>query len=234
MIKALLGNEKGSGSFLILITTLNMLLLAFFIVLNSIAVIDENKKRSALDSVVGALGLLSSGMSPGMSGEKKTSPSSVEMTRLEKNLLEILHRVEQFAIKEHMEKDISVQFGKKGILVHLTNRVTFEEGKAVLRPAAKKILNDVGMLFSRTLGSINIIGHTSPGGYIKGPYPDDWSLSFARAGTAARFLMSSSGIKPERFSISGYGSTRPRTAGESPQDKVLNDRIGLILDRRKI
>lgn len=234
MIKAILGNEKGGGSFLILITTLNMLLLAFFIVLNSIAVRDDRKERKALDSLIGTLGILSSGISPGKSEETTTYPKSVEMARLEESLLEILRRVERFAIEAHMEEDISLQYGKKGVIVHLTNRVTFEQGKAVLRPAARKLLGDIGLLFSRTLGSINVIGHTSPDSFATGPYPDDWTLSFARAGVAARFLISSSGIKPKRFTISGYGSTRPRTTVETPRGRVLNDRIELILDRTNI
>ena len=92
MIRAILGNERGD-SFLVLITTLNMLLLAFFIVLNSIAVRDERKERKALDSLLGTLGILSSGVSPGKSEDTKTFPKSVEMASLDENLLEVLRRV---------------------------------------------------------------------------------------------------------------------------------------------
>ena len=233
MIRSILGNEKGD-SFLVLITTLNMLLLAFFIVLNSIAVRDQRKERKALDSLLGTLGILSSGVSPGTSTETKTFPKSVEMAPLNENLLEVLRRVEQFALDAKLQDDLSLQFGRKGVIVHLTNRVTFEEGKAVLRPSARKILSEIGLLFANTLGSINVAGYTSPNGYKKGPFPDDWTLSFARAGTAARFFINSSGVKPVRITTSGYGSTRPRTSSETKQKRILNDRIEMILDRTKI
>jgi len=233
MIKAILGNERGD-SFLVLITTLNMLLLAFFIVLNSIAVRDERKERKALDSLLGTLGILSSGVSPGQSAETKTFPKSAEMARLDENLLEVLRRVEQFALDAKLEDDLSLQFGKKGVIVHLTNRVTFVEGRAVLRPSARRLLSEIGQLFANTLGTINVTGHTSPGDYEKGPFPDDWTLSFARAGTAARYFINSSGVKPERITTAGYGSTRPRTSGETGQKRILNNRIELVLDRTKI
>ncbi len=233
MIRAILGNERGD-SFLVLITTLNMLLLAFFIVLNSIAVRDERKERKALDSLLGTLGILSSGVSPGKSENKKTFPKSVEMASLDENLLEVLRRVEQFALDAKLEDDLSLQFGKKGVIVHLTNRVTFEEGRAVLLPSAKRLLSEIGLLFANTLGSINVTGFTSPGGHKKGPFPDDWTLSFARAGTAARFFIKSSGVKPWRITTSGYGSTRPRTSGETAKKRILNDRIEMVLDRTKI
>ncbi len=233
MIRSVLGNERGD-SFLVLITTLNMLLLAFFIVLNSIAVRDERKERKALDSLLGTLGILSSGVSPGRSTETKTFPKSAEMASLDENLLEVLRRVEQFALDAKLQDDLSLQFGKKGVIVHLTNRVTFEEGRAVLRPAARRILSEIGLLFANTLGSINVTGYTSPGGHKKGPFPDDWTLSFARAGTAARFFINTSGVKPERITTSGYGSTRPRTSGETEKKRILNDRIEMVLDRTNI
>ena len=233
MMKKILGNERG-GSFLILITTLNMLLLAFFIVLNSIAVRDDRKELKALDSLLGTLGILTSGVTPGKSDVKKTYPKSAEMATLDATLLEVLRRVEQFALDAKMESDLSLQYGKKGVIVQLTNRVTFEEGKAVLRPEARRLLSEIGRLFAGSLGSINVIGHTSLGGYAKGQFPDDWTLSFARAGVAARFFISSSGVKPKRITTAGYGSTRPRTSGETEQKRILNDRLELILDRTKI
>lgn len=232
MVKAVLCNERGD-SFLTLITTLNMLLLAFFIVLNSIAVFDDTKKLNALNSLIGTMGLLSSGISPVLGPPSKTYPKFIEMAKLDEGLLELLRRVEQFSMDQKMGKDVSIQYGKKGMRVRLTNRIMFDEGKAELKPAAKKMLDHVGELFVRMRGSINIIGHTSPGGHIKGPYPDDWLLSFARAGMAVRYLVSSPGIQPDRFSVSGYGSTRPRIADASDAERFLNDRIELILNRTK-
>ena len=233
MMKTILGNERG-GSFLVLITTLNMLLLAFFIVLNSIAVRDDRKELKALDSLLGTLGILTSGVTPGKSEVKKTYPKSAEMAALDMNLLEVLRRVEQFALDAKMENDLSLQFGKKGVVVQLTNRVTFEEGKAVLRPEARRLLSEVGELFAGTLGAISVIGHSSQDSYKKGEFPDDWTLSFTRAGVAARFFISSSGVRPKRITTAGYGSTRPRISGETERKRILNDRLELILDRTKI
>lgn len=232
MIKAVLCNERGD-SFLTLITTLNMLLLAFFIVLNSIAVFDDTKKLNALNSLIGTMGVLSSGISPVLGPPSKTYPKFIEMAKLDEGLLELLRRVEQFSMDQKMGKDVSIQYGKKGMLVRLTNRIMFDEGKAELKPAAKKMLDHVGELFVRMRGSINIIGHTSPDDHLKGPYPDDWLLSFARAGTAVRYLVSSPGIPPDRFSVSGYGSTRPRIEDASDEERFLNDRIEIVLNRTK-
>lgn len=233
MMKTILGNERGD-SFLILITTLNMLLLAFFIVLNSIAVRDDRKELKALDSLLGTLGILTSGITPGTSDVNKTYPKSAEMATLDITLLEVLRRVEQFALDAEQGSDISMQYGQKGVVVQLTNRITFEEGRAVLRPEARRLLFEVGRLFASTLGSISVIGHSSLGGYKKGGFPDDWTLSFARAGVAARYFINSSGVKPRRITTSGYGSTRPRTSGETEHKRILNDRLELILDRTNI
>ena len=231
--RKILTNEKGGGSFLILITTLNMLLLAFFIVLNSIAVIDDSRKLKALSSLLGTLGLLSAGTSPGFGDEKRTFPRSVEIETLDEHLLDIVRRVEQFALEAQMEKDISLQFGKKGLMVYLTNRITFKKGTTEIKRPAWEILKKIARLSSRISGHLNITGHADAGSYKTGPYPDDWTLSIARAGKVARLLMDEGEIQGKRISISGYGSTKPLFVDEPPEKMIFNDRIEIILDRRR-
>ncbi|GMT41746.1 MAG: OmpA/MotB protein [bacterium] len=236
-LRRILGNEKGEGSFLVLSTTLNMLLLAFFIVLNSIAVIDDKRKLEALGSLLGTLGLLTSGLSPTAlnKGDKKMNPQSIEMTAGTDSVMHMLHRMESYAFDEGLGSDVSIQYGSKGITVLLTNRITFAKGGAALQPVAKKMLDSVSRMMSDIKGEINIIAHAEPGSHMGGPYPDEWSLSYARAGAAARYLVKYQDAAPERVAIAGYGFTRPlHKTGMGPKTQQFKDRLELILDRSRI
>lgn len=234
ILRRIRGNESG-GTFLVMMTTLNMLLLAFFIVLNSIAVVDEKRKLNALGSLLGTFGLLSSGVHPSLSKEQKQiNPRSVEMDVFHENIMKMLQRIERIAMEKNMGAYSGVQFGVDGALIYLMNRIAFVEGKAVLQPNAREMLSDVALLLSRVDGEINIIGYASPGSYKAGPYLDDWALSYARAGVAARHLISSAGIKPRRISIAGYGFTKPLFTGRSKDAERFDDRLELVLDRTRI
>ncbi len=234
ILRRILGAESG-GTFQVMMTTLNMLLLAFFIVLNSIAVIDENRKLQALGSLLGTFGLLTSGVSPSLSEEEKQiNPRSIEMAVFHESVMKMLQRIEKIAMEESLGKYTSLQMGADGMLIYLMNRITFVEGKTVLQPKAKKMLGSVAMLLANVTGEINIIGYASPGSYKAGPYTDDWSLSYARAGKAARYIIDVAGIKPERVSIAGYGFMKPLFPGRSRELGRFDDRLELVLDRTRI
>jgi len=235
ILRRILGNENGAGTFLVMMTTLNMLLLAFFIVLNSIAVIDDKRRLEALGSLLGTFGLLTSGVNPSLStDQKQINPRSIEMAVSNENVMKMLQRIEQIAMEKQLGAYMGVQSGAKGMLIYLMNRITFVEGKTVLQPSARKMLGDIALLLSKVAGDINIIGYASPGSYKAGPYPDDWALSYARAGAAARYIIDSADIRPERVSVAGYGFIKPLFAGRSMETGRFDDRLELVLDRTRI
>ena len=50
--------EPEKDEFIVLFTALSMILLAFFIMLNTMAVIDPVRSRKAIDSLVGSFGMM--------------------------------------------------------------------------------------------------------------------------------------------------------------------------------
>ncbi len=233
IIKKALCNERGNG-FLVLMTTLNMLLLAFFIVLNSIAVLDDKNIREALGSLLGTMGMLTGGHGVTVAKGDHTLPRSIEMMKLERSISKLLQQVEKFSLEEGLAADVAILHSVKGIKIALTNKIVFDEGKANLKPKAKKLLIRIAALLSETYGRVNVMGNTVQDGYRAGPFPDDWTLSFARAGKAADFLVNYGKIHPRRLSISGYGATRPMPEANTPELQRLNDRLEILWDRRGI
>lgn len=225
--------NQGGDTFQVMLVTLNMLLLAFFIVLNSIAVIEEEKKMKALGSLLGTFGILSKGLNPEFEKGSMTLPPSSEITAEEVNIMDFLQNLERYSLEERLGESISVQIGKERIKIFMTAKIIFKEGSAELTPIADRLLKLVAMVLSKIEGKINIIGHTNPGSYRAGPYPDDWTLSWARAGNAARNFLKTELIKPKRITISGYASTRPFMGGGTPVKERFNDRLGVILEKRK-
>ena len=82
---------------LVMTVCLFLILLTFFILLNSIAVIDEQKKLLAFGSLLGAFGALPGGMSPSKTGESIMSPFA-PMTDERLDIVELLSRMDRMMV----------------------------------------------------------------------------------------------------------------------------------------
>ncbi len=231
-ITKVIQNQRGD-TFMVMMTTLNMLLLAFFIVLNAISVPSDENKKQALGSLLGTFGILSAGMTPTASTGASMMPPSSEMTDGEATVNELLENLERFSKEHKLEKDTNVMKGKKGINIYMTSKALFEQGNAILTADAKELLGQIAMVLDEIEGKVNIVGHTERESYLAGPYPDNWTLSWARAASATNEILKDENLSPARFSISGYGSTQPFLGGGTPERDKFNDRVEVILERKR-
>jgi hypothetical protein len=80
---------EGADIGMVMTVSLFLILLTFFILLNSIAVIDEHRSRMAIGSLIGAFGGLPGGLSPLETG-KSIMPPSAPMVKEELTLEKLL------------------------------------------------------------------------------------------------------------------------------------------------
>jgi len=104
--------------------------------------------------------------------------------------------------------------------------VTFETGRAVLRPEAKDVADQIyNLLIEAENSKLEIIGHTDNTGTRDGNY----SLSLARAEAVKSYLMAK-GIPGTRFQkIDGKGQDEPVADNKTESGKARNRRVVITL-----
>lgn len=110
----------------------------------------------------------------------------------------------------------------------------FEPASATLTAAGKARLDSlVGRLqeqFSEQ--TLRIEGHTDDvpiGSSLRDKYPSNWELSAARAGAVLRYLTGSQDLAPERFTLVGYGPTRPVARNSTAAGRRKNRRVRIAV-----
>jgi OmpA-OmpF porin, OOP family len=131
-------------------------------------------------------------------------------------------------------KDINVgeayasDYSKKATSVMASGEwhITFETGRAALRPEAKDIVEQIyNLLIQAENSKVEIIGHTDNTGTREGNY----SLSQARAEAVKSFLMQK-GIPASRFQkIDGKGQDEPVADNSTVAGKAKNRRVVVTL-----
>ncbi len=104
--------------------------------------------------------------------------------------------------------------------------INFETGKSELLPEALPRLDVVGQILTKWPElRIEIGGHTDNVGKPR----KNQTLSEARAQSVATYLIQKFSLKPEQFTVKGYGQTRPLVPNTNDLNKAKNRRVEFVV-----
>ena len=228
----------GGDPFVVLMTALSMILLAFFIVMCSLSVVDSRRVKKALGSLIGSFGPLPGGT---MAGKGKNAPSKVIGTgpsqKASSNTLAghsldtaeaSLEKMETLFMQEGLGKKMRVSVTKEGVKVAFTGDVLFKSGKATIDPKMRPILDLLGKAIKEANRPVRIEGFTDNVPIHTKRYPSNWELSVARAVNVLRYLVRKGYISSDKIYAVGYGPYRPIVPNDTSQHRALNRRIDVV------
>lgn len=192
----------------VLMLSLMMQMLAFFILLTSMAVITKEKRMAALGSIAGTFGILSGGanISPGhgpsvparniLQGDKMPMRTARELTKTAKEL-GMGHAIHVLPLADG------------SVRIRMNERFLFAPGKTVLTHQAKLLMKPLAKILSRPeIMQVRIEGFTDETLSRGSLYSSNWELSAARAMRVLRALLAH-GVPGPRMSAAGMGSNHP-------------------------
>ena len=128
---------------------------------------------------------------------------------------------------------MGVVSSEQGLVISLSDTITFPSGKAALNAAMTPFLSQVATLASeRTELNLEIAGHTDDRPISTPEFPSNWELSAARASRVARTVLEQERIDPTRVSTRGYAHYRPLHANDTDAHRAANRRVEIRFFRR--
>jgi chemotaxis protein MotB len=208
----------------VMTVSLFIILLAFFIVLNSMAVIDERKSLSALGSLIGSFGILPGGMSPSREGTVRViAPGSVP----------VLKRTEETVDLEQAGRQgtepVTIQTTPEGRQVSIQDKILFGKNGYQLKPAGYAFLKDLCKIIRGKSYPVEITGHTDSRPPQEKGVRSNQALSSLRALEVLRYFVVAGGIDPMRLTAYGCGAERPIASNETRQTRLRNRRVDILL-----
>lgn len=126
-------------------------------------------------------------------------------------------------------KDVTISKLQGKLTVNILDRVMFDSGEAVLKPAGQDVMRKIAALLAEHPEiKIHVIGHTDnvP---IRARFASNWELSTARALAAVHFLTEKAGVDPRRVGAVGYGEYRPIADNATAEGRAKNRRIAIAI-----
>jgi chemotaxis protein MotB len=138
------------------------------------------------------------------------------------------------SLKDEIEKgNITIQQVRDRLTINMVDRVLFDSGQAVIKPAGIKVLKQVGDVLKKvTDKQIRIEGHTDNvpiSAKLQDKFKTNWELSTARATTVVRYLIDQGGVDRQSLSAVGYAETHPIASNDTEEGRSSNRRIEIVL-----
>ena len=219
-------DNAGQSGIRVLTVSLFIILLAFFIVLNSIGVPDEKHKIEALGSLIGSFGILPGGLSP-MKGEGKSiSPPQTPMVSHEEAFRGML------ATGQRTSGLISLSTSPEGKVVSIRDEVLFDKGSYKIKLSSYAFLQKLSEMINQDKYPVEVTGHTDNRPGDEKSFQSNWEISSLKAMEVLKFLAVIGKVDPMRLTAYGCGEYRPVASNQTRQTRAQNRRIDIILDHR--
>ena len=233
-------HEKNENNDRWLLTYADMitLLMAFFIMMYSMSVLNLSRFREAAFSIRSGFGGVVKGQGKSILGSGGTfaaKPSGIEGDTAGVSW-KVIKPLVTFIEKESREhKGVEIGEDSRGIVITmLSDSLVFEPGSSEIKSQVHSVLNRISDTIKKIPNMVQIEGHTCNLPTRNAAYPSNWELSTARATNVLRYLVEETGLDSWRFSAAGYGSVRPIFPNNSDKNRTKNRRVEIIILRPEL
>lgn len=219
---------------LITFTDVMTLMLTFFVLLVSMARVDERRKLVVLGSIIGTFGFHEQSYEL---YSRKDTKRTVEPGPIDTGDLEPLKPL----LWEDAENDLSFQESKFVQVLSINADVLFQPGDVRLSQRGQEILTVAVPVLRDVRWPVLIAGHTSERRDEEGTryeptidteIPDpSWRLSLDRALAVFSFMLNE-GVPADMMRVEGYGRFSPHYPNNTAEGRRQNRRVDIVLDKR--
>jgi chemotaxis protein MotB len=233
------GGHENHERWLLTYADMITLLVAFFMMLYSMSVMNLQKFQEVAISIKSGFGgeenakrnkdIIGVENSSGVMPIKVENKVSKNESRVDESIFaEVKQQISDLIVSKKLQNIMDVKMREGNIyIVLLTDKIFFPQGDAILTDDAKAILKDVGQIIEPLKKEISVEGFTAsvPPDSVK--FRSNWELSAARSITVINYFTSECSIEQKRMSLTGYGEWRPYFETELSSEK--NDRVAIAI-----
>ena len=207
--------------------SLFIIVLAFFILLNSIAVPDEYKIRTAIGSLIGSFGRMEGGYSViEGSGDK---PVLVKIFT-EEGQIDFSDILMESA---GLDQDIHLVPAAKGTIIRYPESALFDEYGYDIIPKRYALLDKLSSILKTSTVPLEISGHTDNVPVDNSRSVSNRELASFRAMNVSAYLIDQGKLSPKRITAFGWGGHRPAYSNKSRESRKMNRRVDILIKHDK-
>lgn len=225
MAKKAKKKSGGAPEWMVTYSDMVTLLLTFFVLLLSMANMDQVKFSQAAGSLKGAFGVFG-----GKDRKEISPPSLVEIAPVHDDLVQRLYtRIMTQMNRLRLDPSIKLVKDRGAVILQINESILFQPGSAELKPAALPVLAKVAGLIRPLPLQARIEGHTDDIPFSRKDI-SNWDLSVGRSISVLKYFQSNDLFPLDRMSAVGYGAEKPLVPNDTPENRAKNRRVEFVLE----
>lgn len=217
-------SEEATPNLIMVMTvSLFIILLAFFILLNALAVEDESRQRLALGSLMENFGVLSGGFSLSAGGDQNVS------SELIKKVSSLLDFSDMIQSEDDPLNELIVTTTLKESVITLPAAVLFEADSTEIKASSYPVLDRICKAANETRYDVDIAGHMDKSSGTGTPGVSARELSSLQALAVFRYFVDKGDVEPDLVTAYGWGGVKPISISRIREIRELNQRIEITI-----
>ncbi|UWG95452.1 flagellar motor protein MotB [Dehalobacter sp. DCM] len=210
------------------------LMLALFIAMFAISQVDKAKAQALAEAFQGIFNGQASLMeSEGSSVIEQGDPAPTDVKVIEQDMMqELKEKLEKEISQSGYQDKVKVHLDKEGLEIVIQDVMLFNSGDAQVLDNVSRLLLEIAKLLNTTDNYIKIVGHTDDRPIHNSQFRSNWDLSVIRAINVMNYLVVQGQVKPERFTVQGYGQYSPAADNLTEEGRAKNRRVEIFLIRK--
>ena len=207
---------------------LNMILLAFFILMVALSQPNKTKEAEVAMQVQKAFRTYGGTFLGLGTFVEQTGVSADENLESSRELEQFLGEVSHFVEENKEDKTLSYEIVAEGLIINISEKFSFEPRSSEIVAQSMPLFDSIYNLMLRTTNKVRIEGH-SDNVPIRGvTFRDNWQLSAQRAMSVFKYFTAKGEIEPARFAVAGYGPHRPLASNLTESGRQRNRRVTIV------
>ncbi|ETR73022.1 MAG: Outer membrane protein, OmpA/MotB [Candidatus Magnetoglobus multicellularis str. Araruama] len=208
-----------------LLVSLFILLLAFFIVLNTLADEDEKRAKAVMGSVKGAFSSISGG------GSLITTSNQAPSLFIDPMTTDTSLRTHKIVgLDQNSSGKVMIRVTSEGVIISMLYDLVFVEGTYDIRPSSKPFLKKICEIINQDDHMVRISGHTDSRPAQEKAVSSNWELSSLKALKLFQFFVEQGNVNPMRVSCYGRAEHDPIASNETRRTRAMNRRLDIMVD----
>jgi len=234
-------NKEGAtlnpNMWMVTFSDLLMLLLTFFVMLLTISSMDKKKLKEMfryLKESAGVLELAGTRSITDLASFIAKLNETQSSYKIDETLLRelLMPSVKPDETAEQRLKDLSelvtINDDERGIVFSFQEKILFDSGKATIKDEGYAVLDLIATAIETCPNDILIMGHTDNIPIHADVFQSNWELSTYRGLSVLEYFAEKKQLPPSRFSVGGYGPSRPLYPNDTERNRALNRRVEII------
>ena len=230
-------SKLNPNMWMVTFSDLLMLLLTFFVMLLTMSSMDKKKLKEIFMYLKEAAGVLELAGTRGITDltsfvtEFNDTQTSYKIDeRLFRDLfIPLIKPDEDAALRlRELSELVTITDDERGIVFSFQEKILFDTGKATIKEEGYAVLDLITTAIDTCPNDILIMGHTDSIPIHTDVFQSNWELSSYRGLSVLEYFVEKKTLPRSRFSVGGYGPSRPLYPNDTGGNRALNRRVEII------